>query len=155
VLAKRISEQTGVPLICLDEMLARSGTENNLPAFRAEVAEAHAGEAWVSDGNFARVTFDLRLPRADLIIWLERSRVLCAWRACVRVFRRGEAHRLRGLLSVLSFIGNFDRVNRPKIEAELLAHGRGVKVVHLVGGGREIAGFLRSLKSGADRWMEH
>jgi hypothetical protein len=30
---------------------------------------AHAADAWLSDGNYALATFDIRLPRADLIVW--------------------------------------------------------------------------------------
>jgi adenylate kinase family enzyme len=146
VLAERIRERTGLPVICLDELLTRTKTENDLPAFRASLADIHASESWVSDGNFARVSFDIRLPRADLIVWLERSRLLCSWRACLRVFRRGEAHRPQDILSVLAFIWNFDRLNRPMINAERLAHGRDVPVVHLRDSA-EIADFLNSLKT--------
>ena len=95
------------------------------------LTEAHAGETWISDGNFAQVSFDIRLPRAELIVWLEPPKILCAWRACRRVFERGEAHRLSELPKVLAFIWNFDRVNRPIIETERLAHGADVPIVHL------------------------
>ncbi len=77
--------------------------------------EAHAGDEWISDGNFAVATFDIRLPRATLVIWLERSKLFCAWRAITRSLHRGEAHRITGLPKVLAFIWQFDRVNRPRI----------------------------------------
>jgi adenylate kinase family enzyme len=131
VFARRVAERLAVPVICLDEMLQRSGAADDWPAFRARVAEAHAREAWVSDGNFAQVSFDLRLPRSELIIWLERPRILCTWSVCMRVFRPGEAHKLRNLSAVLKFIWNFDRVNRPIIEAQRAAHGMNVPVVHM------------------------
>ena len=101
----------------------------------------------MSDGNFAQVSFDLRLPRAELIVWLERSKVLCVWRACRRVLRRGEGHRFGQLIRVLAYIWNFDRVNRPVIEAERLAHGARVPVIHLEGR-RQIAEFLKSPVAG-------
>jgi hypothetical protein len=81
---------------------------------------------------------------ARITIWLELPRILCAWRACGRVFRQGEPHKLRDLPAVLAFIWRFDRVNRTLIEVARGTHGTEVPVIHLKSG-REIAGFLQSL----------
>jgi adenylate kinase family enzyme len=105
----------------------------------------HAGEAWVSDGNFAQATFDLRLPRADLIIWLELPRSICLRRAIGRVFRPGEAHQLRDLRKVIRFIWNFDRINRPKIETARAEFGPDVPVMRLTSDA-EVEGFLRQCR---------
>ena len=105
------------------------------------MAKAHAVPTWVSDGNFALASFDLRLPRAQLIIWLERPRWLCLWRAATRVLRSGEFHRPADLAKVAAFIWNFDRVNRPRIEAERLRHGPDVPVRRLAVDS-DIAAFL-------------
>lgn len=110
--------------------------------------QAHAGEEWISDGNFSQATFDIRLPRATLVIWLERAKLRCAWHAVTRVFKRGEDHRLRNLKQVLAFIRNFDRINRPRIEALRVLHGPGVPVRRLTGS-RDIAAFLSSIGDGA------
>ncbi|HZC17019.1 MAG TPA: hypothetical protein VE309_09675, partial [Caulobacteraceae bacterium] len=109
--------------------------------FRAMMIEAHACEAWISDGNFAVATFDIRLPRADLIVWLDRPRLHCAWRVIRRVFRPGEAHRPRDLIKALCFILGFERINRPRIEVARRKHGALVPVVHLRGD-RDITAFL-------------
>lgn len=131
-LARRLAAETGAKLICLDELSTTSGvTREQLPAFRALMTELHAGEAWISDGNFAAATFDIRLPRADLIVWLQPPRSLCAWRALLRPFRAGEQHKLGELPRVLRFIWNFDQVNRPRIEALRAEHGPDVPVVRL------------------------
>jgi hypothetical protein len=61
--------------------------QGDLAAFRVAMAEAHAGPAWISDGNFSLASFDIRLPRAELIVWLERPRWLCLWRAAARPLR--------------------------------------------------------------------
>ena len=110
------------------------------------IKQTHAGETWISDGNFAVATFDLRLPRATLVVWLDRPRLFCAWRAITRVFRPGEDHRICRLVKVLRFIWNFDRINRPLIEAQRIAHGPNVPVCRL-SNDREIAAFLASEKS--------
>jgi adenylate kinase family enzyme len=144
-LAQQIGERTGLPVICLDEMSRRLSSQGKLPSFRSLLEEAHAKEAWISDGNFAQVSFDIRLPRAELVIWLELPRIVCAWRACTRVLRQGEPHKLRGLPAVLAFIWRFDRVNRTLIEVARSKHGTKVPVIRLRSG-REIAGFLQSLE---------
>lgn len=144
-LARRLGEGMGAPVICLDAIWRPDWGAEDVGRFRALLVEAHAGDAWVSDGNFALATFDIRLPRADLIVWLDRRRLFCAWRAIARVFRPGEAHRLGDLGKVLRFIWSFDRINRPRIEAARLEHGADVPVDHLRND-REIEAFLSTAK---------
>lgn len=130
-LAARLGEAIGAPVICLDAIWRPGRSEADIPGFRAQMAEMHAGPAWVSDGNFAQATFDLRLPRAQLVIWLDTPRPVCVWRALIRPFRQGEPHRPGDLGKVLHFIWNFDRVNRPRIERLRLEHGPGIPVLRL------------------------
>lgn len=129
--ARRLGERLGIPVICLDEIWRREWTSDDVPAFRGMLDEAHQGEAWVSDGNFAKATFDLRVPRADLVIWLEQPRWVCAWRVVARTFRKGERHRFADVIKVLSYIWSFDAVNRPWIEEQLTLHGPGIPRVRL------------------------
>jgi len=129
--ARRLAERTGALHVCLDIIWQPRLHEADVPAFRELVKQAHAGPAWISDGNFAQATFDLRLPRATLVIWLERPRLLCACRAVRRVLKSGEAHRAGNLLKVLAFIRRFDRVNRPRIEAIRLSQGASVPIRRL------------------------
>ena len=150
-LARQLSERTGVPVICLDAIWQPHWEEKHVPTFRTLVEKAHAGDSWISDGNFATATFDIRLPRATMVIWLERSKVSCAWRAITRVFKRGDAHRIGNLAKVLAYIWKFDRVNRPLIETTRVSHGPRVPVRRLTGR-REIAAFLSAhCKGGAGR----
>lgn len=143
-LARQLGERTGAPVICLDAIWQPDWDEKDLGAFRALVEQAHAGHRWISDGNFALATFAIRLPRATLVIWLERSKLRCAWRATMRVFKRAEAHRISKLAEVLAFIWRFDRVNRPRIEACRISHGRNVPVRRLIDR-RDITDFISSL----------
>lgn len=141
--ARALSERTGAAFLCLDEALPPRGVPSprEVEKLRDWIRQTHAGEAWVSDGNFAGATFDLRLPRADLVIWLNQSRPVRLWRVLARPFRRGEPHRLTGLPAALRFAWSFDRVNRPRIEAERIRHGPYVPVLHLRGDA-EIAAYL-------------
>ena len=144
-LAHRLSEHTGAPVISLDAIWQPQWTNDDVANFRALMKQAHAGETWISDGNFAVATFDLRLPRATLVVWLDRPRLFCAWRAITRVLQPGHDHRIGGLAKVLRFIWNFDRINRPLIEAQRIAHGANVPVCRL-SNSREIAAFLASAR---------
>jgi adenylate kinase family enzyme len=139
--AQRLGEPTGAPVISLDAIWQPQWTEDDVANFRILMKQAHAGEIWISDGNFAVATFDLRLPRATLVVWLDRPRLFCAWRAITRVFQPGHEHRIENLTKVLRFIWNFDRINRPLIETQRIAFGPDVPVCRLKNN-REIEAFL-------------
>ncbi|MFY9743808.1 MAG: AAA family ATPase [Candidatus Sulfotelmatobacter sp.] len=146
-LARQLAERTGAPVICLDEIWQPHWGEKDVPTFRALIKEAHAGDVWISDGNFAVASFDIRLPRATLVVWMESSKLSCSWRAIKRVFQPGEHHRIGGLVEVLPFIRRFDRVNRPRIEALRLSYAPNVPVKRLTGR-RDIAAFMSSYDCG-------
>lgn len=148
-LARQLGERLRAPVICLDALWQPHREEEDVSTFRTLMQQAHAGDKWISDGNFAQATFDIRLPRATLVIWLECSKLSCAWRVITRVFKRGEDHRMDRLIEVLAFVWNFDRVNRPRIETMRASHGPGVPVRRLIGS-RDIAAFLSSCGDGDD-----
>lgn len=83
-LGRRIAEVQGIPAVHLDRLFWRPGWKQPPDAeFRAVVEAAVAEPAWVMDGNYSR-TFDLRLPAADTIIFLDLPRYICF----ARVIRR-------------------------------------------------------------------
>ena len=80
----RAGRRTGLPLIHLDKEFWRPGwTTTPLPEWRAKVEALAARDAWIMDGNYG-ATLDLRLPRADAVIWFDYLRLRClrqiAWR---------------------------------------------------------------------------
>src|SRR5450631_2597540 len=84
-LARRLGARLGLPVVHLDVLFWEPGwTEPDNAAFRARVGAAIAGDAWVSDGNYTTRTFDLRLPRADLIVWMDTPRLVCLARTLKR-----------------------------------------------------------------------
>jgi hypothetical protein len=118
--------------------------------------EAISGDAWITDGNYALLTFDLRLPRTDMVIWVERRVAGCIFRVVRRAigsyFRKDE-HLAAGcperfdrrFRDRLRFIWNFNRINRPRIQQALKAYGPAVPVITLCGD-RQIAAFLESIR---------
>ena len=147
-LARQLGERTCAPVICLDAIWQPHWGEKDVSTFRTLIKQAHVGDAWISDGNFALATFDIRLSRATQVVWLERSKLSCVWRASTRVFKRGEAHGIGKLTEVLAFIWKFERLNRPLIETTRVTHGPDVPVRRLTGN-RDIAVCLSTFGSDA------
>ena len=153
-LARALGMRLGLPVVHLDTLFWEPDwVEPDAEQFRVRVSEAIAPAAWICEGNYARRTFDLRLPRADLIIWLDTPRLTCFTRVIIRsVMNRprpdlaaGCTEKIdRAFLTFLNFVWGFDRGYRPGIEAVRLAIAPQVPTVHLRGA-RQIAAFLDGL----------
>ena len=86
--SKALSAKTGLPLIHLDLHFWKPGwvapSDNE---WREKQRRILAGDAWIADGNYSE-TLDLRLERADTIVYLDTPWWTCARRAFVRGVRR-------------------------------------------------------------------
>lgn len=106
---------------------------------RERLRDLAAGEAWVIDGSGSS-SFDIRLPRTDLIIWLRLSR----WKCLLGVAKR--VGRYKGTVrpdmaegcpeplpdrDFLSYIWNFEHRFAPRIIDEIDRHGPSVPVITL------------------------
>lgn len=73
-LARAIAARLDIPAIHLDVLFWQPGwVETPQEVFRAKIIAAASGDAWVMDGNYSR-HFDVRLARADTVIWLDLPR---------------------------------------------------------------------------------
>ncbi|MFD0200205.1 MULTISPECIES: adenylate kinase [Saccharothrix] len=91
-LARRLARVVDGPHVELDAI--QHGPDWSMPPpdeFRARLAEAAEGPAWVVDGNLAALTADVLWHRADLIVWLD----LPLWVALPRLARRSTARIVR------------------------------------------------------------
>lgn len=83
-LSQRIGERLQLPVIHLDKYFWKP---NWIPTPNDEwdrfVMEAANRERWIMDGNYSR-TLDLRLKRADVVLFLDMPRWLCLY----RIFKR-------------------------------------------------------------------
>lgn len=153
-LARRLGGALGLPVVHLDRLFWEPGwTEPDPEAFRARVRAAIAGDGWVCEGNYSRRTFDLRLPRADLVVWLGTPRLTCLMRVLMRSLRNrprpdradGCEERFdRAYLAFLRYVWTFERDTAPRLERERLAIAPEVPVVRLESPAR-IAGFVEAL----------
>lgn len=148
-LARRLGEKLGLPVVHLDILFWKPGwIESERSEFRARVAEALAGPAWVCDGNFTS-SYDQRMPLADTIVWIEQPRWLCVFRVIWRAIsyrRGGRPDMAEGCQETLDlkfygWVWTFDAQVKPKLEAALAEHGAHARVVRLTSD-REIAAFL-------------
>jgi len=86
-LARRIGARLGIPVVHLDAFHWNPGWIESEPSrFREQLAQAAAGDAWVIDGNYT-AHLDLRLPRAEAVIWLDLPRHVYFRRAVWRSMR--------------------------------------------------------------------
>jgi adenylate kinase family enzyme len=106
--------------------------------------------AWVMDGNFAE-TFDLRMPRADTLVWLDYPRVTCMRRILMRTIRN-YGRRMPDLPDgcpetfdpgVLRFAWRFPAESRPQILPALDRFGGHLNIFRL-GNDRDVAAFSRA-----------
>jgi len=153
-LARLLGKRLDLPVVHLDTLFWEPGwVEPDAVRFRERVRNAIATDAWICEGNYARRTFDLRLPRADLIIWLDTPRLTCLMRVLVRSAMNrprpdlpaGCREKLdRAFLAFLNFVWQFDHGYRQGIETVRMAMGPDVPVVHLRGA-RQIRGFVEGV----------
>jgi adenylate kinase family enzyme len=84
-LARVLGSKLELPVVHLDRQYWSRGWVAPEPAeWRRRVAELAAGDAWVMDGNYSS-TFDLRLPRAHALAWLDLPRWIYFPRAVKRL----------------------------------------------------------------------
>src|SRR5262245_28982958 len=86
-LARQLGRRLELPVVHLDAIYWSPGwVHAEVARFRARVAEESARERWVMDGNYS-AHLDLRLPRAEAIIWLDLPRYIYFPRSVWRSIR--------------------------------------------------------------------
>lgn len=140
-LSRRIARRHGLPLVSIDRDVRwlPGWRERDKPSQREILARQVRRPRWVMDGSGAS-TFDLRLPRADLVIWVRvpRSVALAGLaRRIVRYFGRVRPDMAPGCpeklpdRAFLSYIWHFERRDAPRFVAALERHAPVTPVVVL------------------------
>src|SRR3974390_2277147 len=129
--ARRLGAALGLPVIHLDFHFWRPGWEIPDPAaWRAQVAALATAPQWVMDGNYSN-TYDLRMPQADSLVWLDYPRPVCMRRVLLRTARGYGATRAdlpagcpqRIDVAFLRCVWDFPRKHRPRIVAGIARFG--------------------------------
>jgi len=116
VLARKLSELTGLPAIELDGLFWQPGSEPTLAeAWVARHRELVAGERWIIDGDLGPYDAGLssRLAAADTIILLDFGFLRCAW----RTLRRG-----REQAEYWRWVWSYRRSSLPRLRMAIAAH---------------------------------
>jgi adenylate kinase family enzyme len=83
-LARQIGKRLDLPIVHLDAINWNPGwVQTEGEQFRERVAEVARGDTWVIDGNYT-THLDLRLSRAEAVIWLDLPRYVYFPRAVWR-----------------------------------------------------------------------
>jgi adenylate kinase family enzyme len=152
-----LAARTGLPVIHLDLQFWKPGWVAPSEAeWRTKQYGVLAGDAWIADGNYHE-TLDLRLERADTVVFLDTSWWLCAGRAFLRGFRRpGELPegcdysawlRLRDEWRLAVRIWR-ERRSEPEREHEIISQNGQHVALHVLRSKRAVREFLASLGAG-------
>jgi adenylate kinase family enzyme len=140
-LAHALGQRLDLPHISMDKAFfwlpgwkKRDKTEE-----RALIAEAVAAERWIMDGTGSS-SFDVRMPRTDVVLWLRLPRWLCllsVFRRVLKSFGRVRFDMAPGCpeqfpdREFLSYIWNFESRVAPHVMREMVRHGPDVPIFTL------------------------
>ncbi|HTU73634.1 MAG TPA: hypothetical protein VMG38_08950 [Trebonia sp.] len=153
-LSLALAAKAGLPVIHLDVHFWKAGWVAPSEAeWREKQRRMLSGNAWIADGNYQE-TLDLRLERADTVVFLDLPWWLCAGRAFLRGFRMPNELpegcdysawlRLRDEWRLAVRIWRQHR-SEPEREHEVIArHGQHV-VLHVLRSKRAVREFLDGL----------
>ena len=86
--SRALSAKTGLPVVHLDVHFWKPGwVEPSEDEWREKQRCLITSDEWIVDGNY-HATLDLRLRRADTVVFLDTPWWVCAWRALVRGVRK-------------------------------------------------------------------
>ena len=149
-----LAARTGLPLIHLDLAFWKPGwVAPSETEWREKQREVLAGDAWIADGNYHE-TLDLRLERADTVLFLDLPWWRCSGRALLRGFRMpGELpegctytrwQRLRDEWRLALRIWRENR-SQPELEREIISQRGQHVALHVLSSKRAVSELLAAL----------
>lgn len=86
-LSRRLGKVLGIPVVHLEvHSWQPNWTQPESEQWRTKIKSLAKAEKWVMDGTFSE-SFDLRFSMANKIIILDIPRLICLWRAVIRLFK--------------------------------------------------------------------
>ena len=138
-LAKQLGQSLDLPVIHLDQQFWRPGWEMTPEdEWKPRVRDLCREKRWVIDGNFVG-SLELRLNRAEAVVYLDFNRVTALYRVMKRVFQaRGQVRPdmapdcpERFDWSFVKYVWRFRATERRMNETILRRHGKGIPVYRL------------------------
>ncbi|MGG2477740.1 AAA family ATPase [Rhizobium sp. BR5] len=105
---------------------------------RQRIAAIITEDRWLMDGSNPS-SFDMRLPRTDIVLWVRMPRWLCLWGAVSRIakgYGKARPEMAAGCperidLDFLRYIWNFEHRHTPIFEQNFALHGPNVPIFQL------------------------
>lgn len=150
--ARRLGGKLALPVIHLDSHFWRPGWQiPDTQAWRQQLAALAALPEWVMDGNYIN-TFDIRIPRADGLVWLDYPRGTCMRRVLMRTimgYGRTRSDLAEGCpdrfdIAFLRYVWNFPVKQRPRIVADIAQFGGHLRAIRL-GSDRDVDNFVTTV----------
>lgn len=152
-LSRKLHAITKLELIHLDrEYWQPNWTETNKVVWKQKVQKLVAKPEWIIDGNYGS-TMDIRIEKADTIIYLNYPTWKCLWRVIGRILKNwgtarpdmNEGCKERFDFPFLKYVATFKRKQGKKIREKLAAE-QGNKQIFIFRNDKEVDIFLENLK---------
>jgi len=132
--ARELGSKSGLDVIHLDTLFWKPGwVETPREEWRAIQTDLVARNSWIIDGNYG-ATLDIRLSRAETVVFLDFSRTLCLRRALLRAIRNhGKPTQAEGCpetfdVAFYRWIWNYPKDSRPVVLAAINEHAQDAQV---------------------------
>lgn len=154
-LARKLHQLTGLPLIHMDQYFwGPNWEEPDREVWTRTVDDQSDQPAWIMDGNYGG-TMDIRLQKADMIIFMDRSRWLCLYRVLKRNWQyrgRSRPDITEGCVERLTwefirYVFHYNDTRRPGI-LEKLKQYTPEKQVYILQTNKQIKDFLQKIAQG-------
>lgn len=153
--SKRLSEIVGLEVIHLDQHYWKANWVESAPEeWNKEVKWLAAKPSWLMDGNYAG-TLDIRIKRADTIIYLDFSTIKCLWRITKRTIKHWgkerpdmpEGCKERFDLEFYHYVATFNLTRRKSLLDKLKTFKEEKEVI-ILKSDKESHTFLKNIKKG-------
>lgn len=140
-LAREMGKRTGLPVTHIDMIHWQPGWIERSPDEKTRLClEVEARDRWIFEGGHS-ATWDSRIARADLLVWIDRSSALRFWRVLLRTsLRRGRPRpdlpegcpeQLGNLPEFFRFMWATRKSSRTRMRHLVAAAPSACRVVHL------------------------
>lgn len=152
-LARKLGELLHIEVFHLDALFWNPGwvgtSKQEQRVVQEELVEK---ETWIFDGNYGG-TMDIRLNKADTIIFLDIPRTVCAYRVLKRWIQyrnktrpdMGEGCEERISLEFLKWVWEYPKTKRPAILKKMDSFSKEKKVI-ILKSPKEVESFLHKIK---------
>ncbi len=152
--SKRLSSILNLELIHLDQYYWKPNwVETSKEEWTNIVENLCKKDQWIMDGNFGG-TMDLRIQRADTLIFMDYSTLSCLWRITKRTFnyyKRSRPDMTPGCneridLQFYWYVATHNRKKRKKLLDKLNRY-QSEKSIHILRNDREVNAFIEGIAS--------